>query len=199
MGYWWFPFEVLFRWMMIFSHGSQVVVDNKTTISPSLRATSDLPLYVKVLILTMTPTIKLPGNICSFPRPGERKSPVDFWCDWVWAWPAQREAVHLHRPWFHHVQLGPRCSGDVTVLGQSLIWWQYGDHWPNGYNMIDYKPWWLMMPIVHWKVDDMMKDYNLPGDPNWKTRDDLILFVGSASRSDTWRVRYFDLLWSKGF
>lgn len=32
--------------------------------------------------------------------------------------------------------------------------------------------------------------YNLPGDSDWKTRDDLILFVGSASRSSSWRVRY---------
>ena len=44
------PFEVLLMMLLLwsFSHGSQVVVDNRTTISPSLRATSDLPLHVQV-------------------------------------------------------------------------------------------------------------------------------------------------------
>ena len=45
--------------------------------------------------------------------PGERESRVDFWCNRVRAWRAQWQAVHLHRPGFHHVQLGPR-----------FVWWR---------------------------------------------------------------------------
>jgi len=98
------------RWVAV---PFEVVVDNRTSISPSLRATSDLPLQVQE-------------------------------------------------------------NGSLMLIFDAI-----------GFelDLLNEKQSTFVAP------DSSM--FNLvPGDPDWKTRDDLMMFVGSASRSDNWRVRY---------
>ena len=157
-----------------------MVVDNKTSISPSLRATSDLPLTVQVYWWQKAPDDQKWSTVAFFLR----RTGVSCWylmrlglsltC-WMTGNPHSSPQIH-------------QCSTWSQVLLSVLFWWWYTCTimivmivcWQYGENMTS-KLW-------EWFCEQM----KMSGDPEWKTRDDLMLFVGSASRSQNWRVRCFN-------
>ena len=103
------PFEVWSKWSNILNIQQpdlmvQVIVDNKTSISPSLRPTSNLPMHVKVKKKNWSEDSFLTHFT------GKWDSPIDIWCDRIRVKFGQSQTIHFHCARFNHVQLGPRFT-----------------------------------------------------------------------------------------